>query len=262
MLEFGSGFGSVFFDDSRHDRCNFALGAFVCAHGAAIDKLPKLLVAHGLTPYVDEFKSGTIMRNNPRLRDLREEFLRLLQFHCLLAVVISPPRPAYSLGWAALSHVPSLCEHPLLKSERCDIYFDQGLFPSVTSAATRAESLPISPSTALHFEQDSRAVLGLQLADLAAHAAAMMLVEELEGARKIFSGENPASGESFDFTLQWKFWQQLRRNFLSKPMEESGERAGYAQLAPYGLHIDPGCPEKVRAIAEKRFGSLFLGCIW
>lgn len=77
MLEFGSGFGSVFFDDSRHDRCNFALGAFVCAHGAAIDKLPKLLVAHGLTPYVDEFKSGTIMRDNPRLRDLREEFLRL-----------------------------------------------------------------------------------------------------------------------------------------------------------------------------------------
>ncbi len=116
------------------------------------------------------------------------------------------------------------------------------------------------------FEQDSKLVPGLQLADLIAHTCSMMLLEKLGLITKLIKvGPNSGYDPDLQVELGWALWASVRYAFF-----HGGSKYGIdddpvdfmtVDVAGYGLFIDKSCDPRVAAAALNLFGKCYLGCI-
>ncbi|MDO6588944.1 hypothetical protein DS901_13835 [Loktanella sp. D2R18] len=122
------------------------------------------------------------------------------------------------------------------------------------------KSVPLNCS--IHFEQDSKQVLGIQLADLAAHTCAMMLLDTLGKPKKLVDWPDSGYGDDVDVDLPFELWAYFRNSFLSIQTHEDNADFDPAivDVAEHGLHIDPRVNEVLAEAALRRFGEMYLGC--
>lgn len=170
--------GFFYFDESMHPKAKFVLGAFAYAERDLDEVVAKALREGGLTPRLDEFKSGARMDGSPQQESTRKHLRSVVHDHCRIGIVVAPHSPRQQLGSEALRGLTKILSTNRFQSTRHQVFFDQGIFPASRAITKSAETLGDSGLT-YFFEQDSRQVLGLQVADLVAHTCAVMLLAEL-----------------------------------------------------------------------------------
>lgn len=257
--------GFLFFDDSKHPKRGFSLGAFVYTATDPTKAVHEAIARRGFQPGADEFKSSAHMGRNPKQALLREDLRQTVRHSCQLGVVVVPSEA--ELGPEALRLLDKMLQHGDLKSGRHEVFFDEGLFPSARRGEKMSQASTSFDNCQLHFEQNSKHILGIQLADLVSHTCAIMLAQTLGLVRKtVKAGDNSGDDAELDIDLGFELWAHMRYNFLSTPPPhpdnwKAEELQPVADIQPYGLHISASVGSNLRNAAVERFGSMYLGCI-
>jgi len=216
----------LFVDESIHHGLGFIVTAFVFARTDVGPLVRDSLASAGMMPGRDEFKSSEPMASNPAMRSLRERLLRIASDHTTIAALVTPSDTRPELGAAVIDALDVILRKNGMPLPLC-AWFDQGMFRSTGKASRLAASVASLATSALAFEQDSRAVLGLQLADAVAHLVAQVLREEVSGVKKPVGIGGPDTGYA-DGTiapLGWALLMTLRYAFLVRPVVPEGREA-------------------------------------
>ena len=253
--------GQFFVDDSVHQRAGLILcGVVYCARGIN-GRVRQALRSVRLVPGVDEFKSGGRMQDNPALARLRTGLLSIVHRHCKVGVIIAPCSDRAQLGAIVLDGLAWMIRENSLVGKPGSIYLDQGMFATSRAAAEVSAQHPELGAHAVFAEQDSRAVMGIQLADVAAHTCATMLLEQLGYISKtVKAGDNSGYDPEWDLKLGFELWAKLRYAFFCRrnPARSAGDPLYDASP---GLYVSPSSPPALADAAGDRFGSVYLGCI-
>lgn len=256
--------GTFYFDESMHDDGGFILGAFVYTEQDIEGEIRNVFKKLNLNVGIDEFKSSVKMAANPNMKILRKE-LREILLVCRIAVVVIPKSDRKVLGYEAFACLLKVLKNNKLLPSVHDVYFDEEIFGNLTEAQCLAKEMGLLEFCRIHFEQNSKHVLGIQLADLAAHSCATMLREEMGIVTKTTkAGDNSGYDPDTDISIGFELWTRLRHCFFSKDIsiEQIDEGNFFAEVEPYGLYIAPSCDEKLHTMVIERFGKMHLGCIF
>jgi hypothetical protein len=254
--------GYFYFDESIHDGAGFIIGAYVYSERDITPLVVEAVRSAGLEPGVDEFKSRSMMKENPRQVILRGSLKKILRRETKIGLVVAPRSDRETLGSAALNCLEKIVISNDLTTQAHSVYFDQGI------RSPRDFPREISQRCEIYFGQDSKRCAGIQMADLAAHTLASMLLEELGFLKKnVRAGENSGYDPDTEMNIGFELWADLRQAFFMTPFsneqmhsEDIIESATY-DVSSCGLYITPTCSDALRQAAEKRFGSCYLGCI-
>ncbi|GAA4717217.1 hypothetical protein H9L13_06855 [Sphingomonas lutea] len=234
----------VYIDESIHTRAGFILAAAVWSDVPPDEAIESALQRAGLRPGIDEFKSSAPMAGDPLRQALRDELRWQLLQTCKIAVAICGIDERAKIGGEAISLVQSL-DVPVGA-----IFLDAGL---------RSGSAPVSGWT-VHMNCDSREVLGIQLADCAAHTISGIILSELGHVTKYVATADPLYAPEVE--LDFKLWASLRYALGGKPVHPDHEAENWEPVMhPFGLSISQNCPPSVVRAAEKWLGSIWFGCI-
>jgi len=258
--------GNFYFDESIHPKAKFTLGALVYSERSLDDLISSALRDGGLTPGVEEFKSGLRMDRNPQQVVARNFLTDVFRANCRLGVVLAPDCPRHVLGAEALKGLNKILDTCCFGSESHDVWFDEGILASRRAGERAARELFPDGTCKFHFEQDSVRVFGLQVADLIAHTCATLLLAELGLVNKIVkAGENSGYHPNSGVELSFELWAGLRYHFFAAPpppFETWKSELDYSiDVASRGLHIADSCTENVKTAGQARFGSMYVGCI-
>ena len=122
------------------------------------------------------------------------------------------------------------------------------------------------PNCTCHFEQDSKFVRGIQLADLTAHTCSIMLKECLGlVSKKIKAGENSGYDPETEIDLGFELWASIRYSIFRSRVNSLGAdplliNASF-DVEPFGLFISEQCSEELASNARARSSMVYLGCI-
>lgn len=253
----------LYFDDSKHHPHGFSLGALVICPEDPSAAMSGLYKRFGYDPLTFEFKSSAKMHADQNLRKLRSAMKSFIGRGCKIAVCIVEDDKR--LGPAGLELLKSALSHPRLAGERHTVYFDEGLFSSTKSAEVLSGNEAELDECSFHFEQDSRAVKGIQLADVVAHNCGVMLAETLSKEPKMVTLSTPGDDlyDGTEVELEFELWATIRYAFLSqnKPNPKDDFELAFVDVFPWGLFIDQGIDERLAVAAMGRFGENYLGCI-
>lgn len=253
----------AYFDESIHDIAGFIVGAFVFSDRGVNLPVRHALAESGFDPRRDEFKSGFRMSEDPRRTALRSRLLRILQ-SCKIGVVVIPAAARAELGVEALRALRMMRDKnrsDLGQLTRC--YFDEGLGLRGKNGIDAVETAGLSDA-GVRAEQDSRHVRGIQLADLAAHTCATMLLESTGYIKKLVkAGPNSGYDPEFEIQLGFALWASLRYSLLGHPFPPGSSLANtpFMDVASFGLYIGESCTSSLREAALSRFGTNYVGCI-
>ena len=241
----------VFVDESIHDRGSFIVVAAVCSKPDVQEQVVQGLLACGFDPSRDEFKSSMTMRDNSAARELRHR-LQLILRHCKIALAVCPIAERAILA----AHLATLLSRVDLPPDTpiSAIYLDEGI------KRTNAEM----PSGAVvTYGCDSRLVAGIQLADCAAHLAATMLLEELGIISKTVPASTVYDGQDGEIELAWTLWASIRHALSGRTPVGEVDDYGFPEplMNPFGLFVSDRCSEAVKTAAERRLGTVWIGCI-
>ncbi len=250
-----------YLDDSKHHPHGFSIAAFAICDEDPHKELEALFATCGfdLTSY--EYKSSATMRDNPKLQRLREALRGFVRSKCQIAVCIVGRDK--NIGPASLELLKKAAMHPHLRDKRHQAFFDEGLFSSGDTALKAASEIGGLDNCTIHFEQDSRRVSGIQVADLIAHTCGTMLLDALGKIKKIVNVPNSGYDDDVEIDLGFEMWAGIRHAFLSVSNGACIDDEDFAVVLvePHGLYIDPSASSEVAAAARSRFGSLYIGCI-
>ena len=117
-----------------------------------------------------------------------------------------------------------------------------------------------------HLEQNSKAVKGIQIADLCSHCLTTMLRESMGDLRKTVTIPEYPGYDSKDVDIGYQIWASIRYSFLADRKKQYIDRASQLinrtyNVEPFGLFISDYCSDELTAIARGRFGTVYLGCI-
>jgi hypothetical protein len=254
----------IFVDDTIHDGDGFVLTAAIVSFDDLAPSIAALLDAAGLVPGRDEYKSSAPKGANEQSRRLRAELSGLLHQYgqTRIAIAITPREERDTAGADMLTLLAHLKASSVLGVAPVTVHLDDGLMNHVGRSWLRENpdcGLVISP------ESDSRKVLELQLADLVAHTAAIVLKSELGSTPKMIA-PGPANGYHPDerFPIGFEMWASLRYNLagrLSMTHAELDEMGGRPIVPAYGLYVNPRCDPRIHEVAHRKLGSVYLGCI-
>jgi len=255
--------GYFFLDDSKHPTAGFCLSSIVFTESDPQKYVEQILLNHGLQPGHDELKSSSRMKDGPANVAIRDDLKNYLRC-CKVGVAMSPTEGSLYADSAAL--LQKMLGHSDVGQAEHTIFVDREIAPSkreqeVFLAVRGAERCHF------HFEQDSKVVGGIQLADLSAHICAIMMKDSLGLiTKRVRAGENSGYDPDSDMELGFEMFATIRYSFLGicapYVQEEPQPRLQHFLLiSDYGLQVSDALPETLRAAAESRFGSLYLGCI-
>jgi hypothetical protein len=258
--------GFFYFDESIHPKCNFILGAFAYSEDSLDGPVSDALRHCGLTPRVDEFKSGTYMTGNHVQVSARALLKSIVRNYCRIGVVIAPNVPRRLIGHEALNGLNKILATASFRSSSHEVFFDRGIFAGSVAGQVEAETICDGRPCRFHFEQDSRKILGLQVADLVAHTCATMLLAELGSVKKtVKAGPDSGYDPDADMPLEFELWAGLRYNFFATgppPYDTWESQLDFkVDVESKGLHVSRSCDESIKNAALSRFGSMYLGCI-
>lgn len=242
------------------------MGAFVYAERDLDEAVAEALRQSGLTPRIDEFKSSALMDRSPQQACARKLLRSVVHDRCRIGIVVVPDSPRQLLGCEAFCGLKKILSANHFESTQHQAFFDQGIFAKAAIGEGVAETLgDIAPTC--FFDQDSRQVLGLQVADLVAHTCAVMLLAELGLIKKMVkAGENSGYDPDSDMELEFELWAGIRYNFFAAappppPDQWESQLDFQVNVEARGLHVAAACDLAVRRAALARFGSMYLGCI-
>jgi hypothetical protein len=251
----------IYIDDSKHHQHGFSLAAFAICDEDPHQELGTLFASCGFDIATYEYKSSAIMRGNIKLQRLRDALRSFIRSRCKVAVCIVDGDK--SIGPASLQLLKNATKHPHLIGQNHQVFVDEGLFSSKASAIKAVAEFGGLDRCTIHFEQDSRRVTGIQVADLIAHTCGTMLLDALGKINKIVDVPNSGYDDDIEIDLGFEMWAGMRDAFLSVGSGADIEDDDFAVVLvePHGLYIDQSASINVALAARKRFGTMYLGCI-
>jgi hypothetical protein len=258
--------GSFFFDESIHERAGLILGAFVYAPRSVADLVNRALQKCGLSPGTDEFKSSARMDNSPKLIRLRGYLLHIVSHETRIAVLICPAVERSLLWREGIHALNRIIDANRLQNIRHEAYFDERIVTNLLAAESLVRQLEIDATCTCHFEQNSKSVPGLQLADLVAHTCSTMLLEQMGLISKLVKvGPNSGYDPNLEVGLGWDLWTGVRYSFFhggnSYTVKDDPLNFMTVSVSGFGLFIASSCNDELWAAGESRFGQCYLGCI-
>ncbi len=251
-----------YLDDSKHHKHGFSLATFVICQNDPTKEVSQIYLRHGYDPVAFEFKASMKMHGNQALQDLRADLKQFIQWNCKTAVCVVEDDKR--LGPVALKLLSAALGHPTLSDQDHEVAFDEGMFSSAGTGQRLASKIPTLRRCNFAFEQDSRLLVGVQLADLVAHTCATMLRESLLPQPKTIVWDDPADTtyHGLEVPLEFEMWAYIRYSFLSmnKPEQDANYDPALVDVFPWGLYIDEQVDDKLAEAAFKRFGENYLGC--
>jgi hypothetical protein len=124
---------SFIFDESVHPKCKFILGAFAYSEDSLERPVSDALRHSGLTPGVDEFKSGAYMDDSLEQVSARSFLKSVVCKHCRIGVVVAPDSPRFLIGPEALHGLNKILATASFRSSSHEVFFDRGIFASAAS---------------------------------------------------------------------------------------------------------------------------------
>jgi hypothetical protein len=252
---------TIYVDDSTRSVAGFVLCAAVVAPDGIEELVARALIAAGITPGEGEYKSGARMHGRENLVELKHTLNGILSSHCSVGIVVAPAQASARVGPLVVDGIAHIIRANSLEADVTSAFLDQGMFRSLEEARANWSAKPDLCKISLHAEQDSRNVLGIQLADAAAHVCGSMLQDRLVPSGKtVKAGENSGYDPDDDLELGFALWGALRYAFFrGGPVHPDGDPA--LADATSGLFIAPQCSADLTAAAIQRFGSVYMGCI-
>ncbi len=253
----------MYLDDSKHHRFGFSLAAFVICDVDPTEEVSSIFRDYGYDPASFEFKSSTKMKGDSNLQSLRRALKFFITRKCSIAVcVVNGDK---NLGAAGLELLQCALTHPQLNSIQHEVFFDEGLFPSVRAAEALVDNGKGLDPCIFHFEQDSRDILGIQLADIVAHTCGTMLLDSLGHISKMIVVDEPNDSvyHGMEVELGFEMWAGIRYAFLrqNKPNSKDDFELATVDVFPWGLFIGDSVDEQIASAAKDRFDEMYLGCI-
>ncbi|MBY5361944.1 DUF3800 domain-containing protein [Rhizobium leguminosarum] len=241
----------IYIDESIHERANFIVLAAVCAGPNEIRLAEEALLQCGFVPGRDEFKSSMKMSGNEQAQDLRERFREIIG-RCKIAIGICAVSERHQLMTLAARIAEAVSGHDTAKKRT--VHLDQGM---------KRQPVTLPNGYVLNADCDSKAFIGIQLADCCAHLVATMLLGELGLFTKMVPRGRVYPDDEGHLELAWELWASLRYALAGSEPIGPVEDNGYYEplLKPFGLVLSEGCDERVVEAAGKRFGSVWVGCI-
>lgn len=256
----------LFLDDSKHHRSGFSLAAFAICDADPTEEMSTLFREYGFDPGAFEFKSSATMKDNNDLQALRDSLKHFIVRNCKMALcVVDSADDTKTLGPASLKLLRSALKHPWFEGRQHEAFFDEGLFKHRSVAEALVAGDPELQNCNLYFEQDSKAVMGIQLADVLAHTCSIMLLDALGDITKKVIVDAPGDSvyDGLEVELGFEMWAGIRYAFLSqnKPNPKDDFDLANVDVYPWGLFIDESVNERIASVAMDRFGEIYLGCI-
>mgnify|MGYP003632062117 CR=1 FL=1 len=251
----------IFYDDSKHHGWGFSIGTFaICEHDPT-KELRRIVEKSGYDPEHFEFKSSSPMKDDPNLQAMRDELRSFIQWKCKVAVSVVDGDKR--LGPAGIELLKQMLQHERLKGQSHQIFFDEGLFSSREFAEEVLANTCGVEGCEVHFEQDSKSIIGIQIADLVAHTCGTMLLDALGKPMNLVKVDNSGYDDDVDVDLGFELWAGVRYAFLSTQKQTIEDDFDFAvvDVSTYGLLVDESVSNHVEKAARKRFGEMYLGCI-
>ena len=250
----------VFIDDSIHVRGNFIISGFVFSEINPQDLVGEILFDNGINPEQFEFKSGLSFRKHPEMIIVRDKLKTLLTRNCQIGLVVLPIDKRIQIGEETLKGLKQFIDSNNFDSE-LNIYIDENYFKSKVQAKNLTEKYNFKNCN-FHFEQNSKLIRGIQLADIVAHTCSIMLLENLgilDKIVKVFDEDENDTG--YEVSIGFEMWATIRYIFLHESFTENDGFEPIFNVKPYGLYISDYCNSNLKETAEKTFGKVYFGCI-
>ncbi len=261
--------GHFFVDESIQTRGGFIVVAIVHFKEDPAPAIDVAIAAVGLTPGQSELHSSARLAGNQQLQSLRAGIygvLSDLENVGRIAVVVVPESERPRLGNHVIDGVKKVILANGMSGIRQHLHLDRGI--PFESGRREIQSVCDSLGVVVHLEQDSRLVRGIQVADLVAHTAGIMLLDSLGLVTKT-TRVGPEAGYAPDTEMELGFemWASLRWHFFSSAegvaieTDDDIQRAMHVGTEDHALLIASCCPRELHEAAHSRFGSKYRGCI-
>ena len=209
-----------------------------------------------LDPRIDEYKSRNIIVGNETNRLLRDEIYSIFFKYTQFGLVFIPRSEQKTLFINGLMLIEKIIKKNGLAKDIHKVYFDDGIFDS----NCKREILGLE----INIKQNSKIIMGIQIADFIAHTCSIMLKEQLDLLDKyVKAGKNSGYDPDMMMSIGFDLWAGIRHNFFQCQNGIDGERAmyGYTNVSDYGLLISKSFDKETYNAIEARFSAGFLGCI-
>lgn len=256
--------GQFYIDDSVHDEAGFIIGACVYTDIDINEKIIDIIKSCGFDPDSFEYKSSANYSKEPEKAKVRGRLKELLADSCKLGIVVIPRTIREQLGVECIKAVRQFIDRNKGVKKPIIVYLDQGMFTSKDKAEQLIASINFTDCT-FYLEQNSIAIKGIQLADLAAHISSIQLKDALGLVTKMVkAGDNSGYDPELDIDLGFEMWATIRYTFFnegSKLYADDPIAGAILKVEPYGLYISDLCDKNLSNIARTKFGDIYLGCI-
>lgn len=246
----------IYVDESIQHELGYICVGFVYCESPPDASIRSAIINAGLTPGEDEYKSGARMVDAESRRILRESISHIVLQECKLGVYIAPVSERPFLLTAISETAEHIVRQNQLSSPQA-VFTDEGM----RGVVQRQEASPISLVSGC----DSKAVLGIQLADYVAYHCSYLLKCALEGKSKMVVVDIPNHPKAEEEAeLDWLMRTELRRNFFveHRNIEEISGDDWFFKLAGYGAYFSLALDSRLKEVAMKTFDSMYFGCVW
>lgn len=246
----------IFVDESIQQNLGYICVGFAYCEEPPDEFISQALVEAGLTPGVDEYKSGYRMNGAGARHALRESIYQLVLERCKLGIYIAPIEERERLLSSVVEVASRLVQINGLRVPQ-DLFVDQGIGDS---------EFTLTEFVRLYANCDSRKVSGIQLADFIAYHCSYILKCEMLGETKSIlmpqDAPHPLAGEEVEF--DWILRTEFRRHFFVEPrnIDEIKGDDWLFKLSGYGAFFGAGLSESVMGAASRTFDSMYFGCVW
>jgi hypothetical protein len=271
-----------YIDESVHNDFGFVATALIFSDKTLEPAVAGALGSVGLVPFRDELKSSARMDADARLRTVRDNVLALAGSEARVAIFLGPYDRG-TIGKHSLQALQTVLIRNGLETLPLDVHFDADIFPSNAEAERLHPLFRALQNSRIHPREDSRLVLGIQVADVVAHSFAQIVKAEIAGEAKEVDIGGPKTGypAGTKAPLGWSLLMGLRHALFTRPIAYRGEEYSLATdpiildpvkddpttygqnpvLLGWGLLVAPDAGIDLRSAVERSLGRIWLGCI-
>ncbi len=255
----------MYIDENIHNEAGFILAAYIYADSDLSSLVDSILLSNGLIPGVDEFKSSLTMKNSKVSIAIRDE-IKVLITKTKVGLTVIASNKRETLGREILVGLKKIIHSNDLDNINVNIYIDEGI-KFISHEELESDLI----NCRFHYNQDSKLIKGIQVADCAAHTMSIILKCALGLLSKKIRINEPGVYENHEVDLGFELWTSLRWHFFHKGNKytiddfENGrvdsEEFCTVDTGPYSVHIAESCTDKLHSVVNSEFGKMYLGCI-
>lgn len=255
--------GFIYIDESIHDKAGFIIVSFVYSKKDLSPMVNDALLSLGYLPGHDEFKSSSIKVNDESSQLLRGNLMSLIHHHAKVGLMVLPRSKRKEIGNESILGLDKIITNNKLSDIPHSIYYDEGI-----SAYNNSESTDVLKNNQIFWNQNSKLIGGLQIADCVAHTLSIMLKEEMGLISKMITmGENSGYDPNEEFEIGFELWASLRYSIFGDysrsidAVEDDPVGSLIFDTWDYAVYASEYCDETLLKHTMNRFGTNYLGCI-